>query len=65
MKNRTLVEIYHLFRTLQNALNGLIDYTIQESEFHHNYAESLKTSVLPQINEMRVKLRFLIIVLTF
>ena len=42
--------------TMQNALNALLDFTIQESEFHRAFAEEMKEKVLKPIHENRNKL---------
>jgi hypothetical protein len=41
---------------LQNALNSLLDFTIQESELHKNFAEEIKVKVLQPLHEIRIKL---------
>lgn len=43
-------------RTMQNALNSLLDLTIQESELHKSFAEEIKSKVLQPLHEIRIKL---------
>eukprot|EP00826_Nyctotherus_ovalis_P017257 TRINITY_DN15069_c0_g1_i2.p1 TRINITY_DN15069_c0_g1~~TRINITY_DN15069_c0_g1_i2.p1 ORF type:complete len:418 (+),score=151.74 TRINITY_DN15069_c0_g1_i2:403-1656(+) len=41
---------------MQNALNSLLDLTIQESELHKGFAEEIKAKVLQPLHEIRIKL---------
>ena len=42
---------------MQNALDSLLDFTIQESEFHKNYAEEIKNSILQPLTTTLTNLR--------
>jgi hypothetical protein len=48
----------HEEQTLRDAINSLINFTIQESELHREFATQMKNSIVSNLDDMRKNLSF-------